>query len=90
MLIEFCFLVASSAQQSSVDLDWSQPVAKKEDELELNWDDEDNDEGKKDDVPDNGKITAEELPNKPEIRKAVSVSLSQILPDVWLNAWKIL
>ena len=54
---------------SSADLDWSQPVAKQEEKLELNWDDDDDDndgeedgakkEGTKDEIDDGQKNTTQ-------------------------------
>lgn len=40
-------------KQSSVDFDWSQPVIKEEEKLELNWDDDEEEEKEDPDEADN-------------------------------------
>lgn len=58
--------VNSSSVQSASDFDWSQPVIdRKEDTLELNWDDDEEEENSED-VTDNAKNKEEDLIPKPE------------------------
>lgn len=54
---------------ASSDFDWSQPVAKKEDELVLNWSDEEKDETSDTDLKDEEKVATKKETQKHEQMK---------------------
>lgn len=63
-------------KQSSVDFDWSQPVIKEEEKLELNWDDDEAEEKEEADETDNPvKCESQELVAKGELNYLISCFL---------------
>lgn len=67
-------------KQSSADFDWSQPVIKEEEKLELNWDDDEEEEKEELDETDNPvKCESQELVAKGKFKYFISLFSLKLL-----------